>query len=179
MRMRRGSYIPRILRSMLVAFFLVSALTSLVCVVLLPGPHSADWVFERVAQRNIVVGVLYFDSYAKIHLTYWVEPVGTGTRHRGTYTADRFSISHTPPHPEGGVHYGTVEVSFSLWAVFSVSAICSALLVVRALRQRLWSARQRAGLCTKCGYDLRSSSERCPECGRPFTRETQQADAAV
>jgi len=32
-------------------------------------------------------------------------------------------------------------------------------------KQRKLTRRRLAGLCDQCGYDLRASGERCPECG--------------
>jgi hypothetical protein len=37
--------------------------------------------------------------------------------------------------------------------------------VAFARRDRRWKARLESGLCPVCGYDLRATSERCPECG--------------
>jgi len=41
-------------------------------------------------------------------------------------------------------------------------AVPPAMTLVRALRRR---RRGRRGLCRQCGYDLRASPQRCPECG--------------
>jgi len=49
--------------------------------------------------------------------------------------------------------------AFPLWVVFPVFSV-PVLLAVRSLRRR-----NRPGHCSKCGYDLRASPDRCPECG--------------
>ena len=45
-------------------------------------------------------------------------------------------------------------------------ALPTGLLVPLRKGARRWR-RKRGGLCLGCGYDLRASAERCPECGMP------------
>jgi predicted amidophosphoribosyltransferase len=56
-----------------------------------------------------------------------------------------------------------------LWQIQGILALpliaWLALAIGHRLRQRL---RDRLGLCRRCGYDLRASRERCPECGTPI-----------
>jgi hypothetical protein len=51
------------------------------------------------------------------------------------------------------------SVRIPLWLPASVSAVLPALWLSKRLRRR------RRGLCRVCGYDLRATPDRCPECG--------------
>ena len=54
-----------------------------------------------------------------------------------------------------------------LWipAVFSMSVLLWSYLPLHRRRKR-----KKLGLCLKCGYDLRGSKERCPECGTGISK---------
>jgi hypothetical protein len=58
------------------------------------------------------------------------------------------------PFPTRFAPYGWLALA----AVFSVSAI-------QSYRTNLQASRYKQGLCDRCGYDLRASPGRCPECG--------------
>ncbi len=60
-----------------------------------------------------------------------------------------------------------VTVCVPLWIPTAVFATFSMFTFVPVYRRR---KRKKLGLCLKCGYDLRGSKERCPECGMQFTK---------
>ena len=64
-----------------------------------------------------------------------------------------------------GVQAGSDESYLTLpyWSIALPAAAVGACGFAGALRRR---ARHRSGRCPACGYDLRATPERCPECGR-------------
>jgi hypothetical protein len=62
--------------------------------------------------------------------------------------------------PGPGNYYA--EWAAPAWAVCLVLALLPTAWLVRWRRAR---SRSRAGLCPACGYDLRATPDRCPECG--------------
>lgn len=53
------------------------------------------------------------------------------------------------------------------WMMALGLALLPAVRIAGLWRCRRSRARRRRGLCQRCGYDLRGSPERCPECGTP------------
>ena len=63
-------------------------------------------------------------------------------------------------------NYGSLFVP--LWMPTLLFAGLSYTFVAPVHRRR---KRKKLGLCLKCGYDLRASKDRCPECGQEFEKQ--------
>ena len=85
-----------------------------------------------------------------------------------------FGWSDVPPPRSAAGRWVTVQVP--LWAVAAVAAVLPGVWVRRARRLE---SRKRRGLCLACGYDLRGSAGRCPECGREGAGEKNQEPPAA
>jgi hypothetical protein len=106
----------------------------------------------------------------------------------GRWEFDGWTIRRPPVYPTRGFfsapvrppgfafHWehspGTVvrDVIVPYWAVVVPTAVPPLLFARRVHRQRLRLQRLRSGWCRRCGYDLRATPDRCPECGTIPTR---------
>jgi DNA-directed RNA polymerase subunit RPC12/RpoP len=84
-----------------------------------------------------------------------------------------------------GAQVGRLGSKSSLWAqcdeifvpIWLLVALFASPLVIRVRRKLERHHRLRAGRCATCGYDLRGSKDRCPECGSPIlVRQRSTAD---
>jgi hypothetical protein len=76
-----------------------------------------------------------------------------------------FHVRKTVGRPSGWWRYGgrrLLIAYFPYWLAVLCFAILPVLAAVKFLRRRVLLRR---GRCPDCGYDLRASTERCPECG--------------
>jgi hypothetical protein len=89
---------------------------------------------------------------------HWWERFGAP----GGYTADETWLGFYGHVGANGNRTWYFIVRLPYWFVASAGALIPAVALRRRLRT---SRRRRRGLCVHCGYDLRGSSDRCPECG--------------
>jgi hypothetical protein len=61
-----------------------------------------------------------------------------------------------------GFSRGGWQVRMPYWLLLILFAVRPAWVMLGKVRSRRW---KRRGLCASCGYDLRATPHRCPECG--------------
>jgi hypothetical protein len=84
----------------------------------------------------------------------------------GFYWRSRRELFPGQIPPDPGADGWMLAVPF--WACVAVLLIPCAVPVRRSLRARTRRQRASRGECEMCGYDVRASTARCPECGHPL-----------
>jgi hypothetical protein len=117
---------------------------------------GADWVVSKFAEG--------------IPLTYWEESEAT------RYPS--LQETHVPILARLGLGWGgyarrdpnlSVDGGWVVIPLWVVAVAFAALPAARLMRGTLAARSARAGSCRVCGYDLRATPGRCPECGAPAT----------
>jgi hypothetical protein len=79
--------------------------------------------------------------------------------------ASGFGATGNRPTPRTPQTLWVIDLPY--WSVALVSGVLPLTAMMRLRRTRLHKSRAAAGCCAACGYDVRASSDRCPECGAP------------
>lgn len=147
------------------------------------SPHGANWRwlnwqvwsedgFLRWASFDIEVNTPIFDNNFVEKAGQWnlkVQPSGTsGSRTRfPTNLRPRWDTSTGVFAPTRRDVIGSrfVGIILPYWIPLALTIPLPAFWMFRRRRK---TQRIRTRLCLSCGYDLRASTDRCPECGTPI-----------
>jgi hypothetical protein len=150
-------------------------------------------VVDYIAWRGQTTTLLFESGASRLWVSRWrgAAPVPirpsrmdinwllSGTVNPGSQSGRAIEIGYTTPPPApsncfgfAATHWdampGTTPpgsmhaVGVPWWAVVACTAAAPFVYTTRRLRRRRL---QRVGLCPNCGYDLRATPGRCPECG--------------
>jgi hypothetical protein len=120
-----------------------------------------------------VSGVASHTFTVDVQRPYTSVPLRLALESATSYAGFRYASNDASIRRYPGVSQRTTERALLVpqWAIFLALSIApAAWLYLRLLPLLRRRHRQRHHLCQQCGYDLRGSSGRCPECGAPATR---------
>jgi hypothetical protein len=128
-----------------------------------------EWVYTVASDRGLLI---FSRSSAWNDINrpggpgngWYAESLGGARRPIDFYNAKRYP----KPWYKFGLHPPRLEPRYRDAAVpnWGLSLLTAILPAHRVLDVRRRARRHRAGLCPVCGYDLRATPGRCPECGR-------------
>jgi len=121
-----------------------------------------SWVGVYCSRGQIVIGIGREKIDSVIKHDYYKRPVRARSQdvefddsfHGGQFLGIGYYQSNSP---KAGY------VLTPIWLIWGVMAIPLIVVSCKCLKR---TRRQSGNLCLNCGYDLRESSGRCPECGR-------------
>ena len=125
--------------------------------------ETASWRWDRFHDKGALWLQISGWGYSYEH---WMDTVSPqSTWHGFGFTTNEISYGW-PRTPKSH----SVVVDFRHWAAVVLTALLPGLWPISRWRRR---KQNRAGLCPKCGYDLRASQVRCPECGTPIPAKVE------
>ena len=138
-------------------------------------PGTLSLTYQRLVQIRQVVGPYGSGPLRRVQFRYYMPHQRLPPTPRNSmlsrcgFWLERLTI------PGGNPTYWGFRAGMPHWLPVVVFALAPA---VRWTRERRRLVRVREGRCTSCGYDLRASPERCPECGASPVPAEARADSS-
>jgi hypothetical protein len=134
-----------------------------------------DFSKQLVASHGYIAYIMYHHGAADPAWPRATIQIGTGdTFETRSYDEDWTNLSAGRPDWHGFAYedfdfddfYNHVSgrmAMIPLWLPFAVFAVAPGIVLIGRVRR---ARRKQNGRCPNCGYDLRATPQRCPECGR-------------
>src|SRR5262245_9008513 len=171
-------------------FTLLSAMSLLLCAAAVGLWVRSYWVSDLLSRcsvnsRHVSVSTLIWSQPGSVVLERSSFD-GSEAEQGWRWTTDSDEIpsgrpnwvtSETLFNDDGGVSVQSIAVCIPLWLPTFVFAICPSSWLMRERRRR--AVLRAVGCCKKCGYDLRATPERCPECGTVADSQSGMAEESL
>jgi hypothetical protein len=130
--------------------------------------HTPNFSFQVYVIRGEIHVLWFFSSSSSgwINTSYY-----NAIPNRLGFAENHMPRGAVPAAYRGSSHLGVIILP--VWLPFVTFTAIATLLLARLYRWRRIQKRARMGLCVSCGYDLRATPDRCPECGTISPMKTQ------
>lgn len=118
------------------------------------------WVPRWFASVLLLCGIIFLMTPWSARVQWKIDGDGRIFTRTGQIGVELPSFGYQEGYMSGGMPHWDVFVTLG----FPVKLLCLSLAAWILVRDVRW--RRAEGMCAACGYDLRGTPERCPECGR-------------